>query len=214
MTGLVLYDFALDENCYKVRLLLGMLGLDVKTVPVDMVPGAEQTRPPLRDKNPLATLPILEHRDGEATIVLREAEAILAYLARRYDPEDLWLPQGAAAFAETMAWLVFATRDLDVAVRARRAALWGEPGDEVALRAATTTGLRAMEDHMTRRGFDGLVWFVAEGPTIADIALFPAFALSRDIGIDHESFPALRRWMRRVRSLPGFSAMPGIPDYF
>ncbi len=67
---------------------------------------------------------------------------------------------------------------------------------------------------MTRREFAGHSWFAADGPTIADIALFPAIALSRDFGIDHDEFPALRRWMRRVRAVPGFITMPGIPSYY
>ena len=36
---------------------------------------------------------------------------------------------------------------------------------------------------------------------------------SRDFGIDHDEYPALRRWARRFRALPGFKTMPGIPDY-
>jgi glutathione S-transferase len=44
--------------------------------------------------------------------------------------------------------------------------------------------------------------------------LFPAIALSRDFGVDHDEFAALRRWMSRVRSLPGFITMPGIPAYY
>ena len=43
--------------------------------------------------------------------------------------------------------------------------------------------------------------------------LLPHFALSRDFGIEHESYPALRRWFRSVRTIPGFTTMPGIPDY-
>ncbi len=66
---------------------------------------------------------------------------------------------------------------------------------------------------MTRRGFEGGAWFVGEDPTLADVALFPSIALSRDLGIDHEAYPALRRWMRRVRHLDGFIVMPGIPQY-
>ncbi len=50
-------------------------------------------------------------------------------------------------------------------------------------------------------------------PTIADVALFSAIALSRDFGIDHDEFAALRRWMDHVRTLPGFITMPGIPSY-
>ena len=54
---------------------------------------------------------------------------------------------------------------------------------------------------------------VGENATLAEIALFPAIALSRDFGVDHDEYPALRRWMRRVRTIPGFITMPGIPDY-
>jgi glutathione S-transferase len=71
-----------------------------------------------------------------------------------------------------------------------------------------------MEDHMTVREFDGGDWFVGRKPTIADVALFPAIALSRDAGIEHDAYPALRRWIRRFRSLPGFRTMPGVPDYY
>jgi glutathione S-transferase len=213
VTVLTLYDFALDEGCYKIRLLLGALGLPFETVPVNMVPGAEQAQPPLLAKNPLGTLPILEHDDGAGPLVLREAEAILGYLACRFDASRLWLPAEPIAFGAVMGWLIFAARDLDAAVRARRSAMWGEAGDGPVLEAAARRAYRHMDDHMTARGFAGGAWFVGEAPTIADIALFPSFALSRDIGIDHEAFPALRHWLRRVRALPGFVVMPGIPDY-
>lgn len=204
-----LYDDELDENGYKVRLLLGALGVPHETIAVDMVPGAEQTRPPLIDLNPLGTLPILV--EGET--VLREAEAILVYLARQHDPDGTWLPQEPAALAATMAWLVFAARDLHAATLARRAAMFDAPGDPSALEQAARAAFRIMEDHMSLRGFESAPWFVGESATIADLALFPGLALSRDHGIDHEPYPALRRWMRRVRSLQGFRTMPGIPDY-
>lgn len=209
MTDLVLHDFELDENCYKVRLLLAALGLPVRKVAVNMVPGREQARPPLLLKNPLGTLPVLE--DGE--VVLRDAEAVLAYLAVRYDAARRWLPAEPAAFGAVMAWLVFAARDLHAAVLARRRALFDEPGDETALRAAARHAFRVMEDTMTARRLAGAAWFVGEDATIADLALFPSFALSRDVGIEHEAYPALRRWARHVRTMPGFATMPGIPDY-
>ncbi len=34
-------------------------------------------------------------------------------------------------------------------------------------------------------------WFVGNGPTLADLTLFPSFALSRDYGIDHDDYPTL-----------------------
>jgi len=77
--------------------------------------------------------------------------------------------------------------------------LFDTPGEEASLRAASSRAIRVMEDHMTARGFAQAEWFAADHATIADIALFPAFALSRDFGIDHDEYPALRRWARRFR---------------
>jgi glutathione S-transferase len=208
-TALILYTYELDESCYKVRLLLSMLGLAWQSVAVDMFPGKEHLSPAYLAMNPLGRLPIL--RDGE--FVLHGAEAILAYLARAYDGAGQWLPSESRPFAAVMQWLNFSARDLDVTIVARAQALFGGSADEPGLRAASARALRGMDDHMTERGFAGADWFAAAHPTIADIALFPAFALSRDVGIDHDEYPALRRWARRFRALPGFKTMPGIPDY-
>jgi glutathione S-transferase len=210
VNDITLYDFELDENCYKVRLLLAALGVDYTKVAVDMVPGAEQTRPPLLLLNPLASLPILVQGD----VVLRDAEAILAYLAVSCDPARTWLPAEPGAFGQVMMWLTFAARDLAATTLARRHLMFGEPADATPLVTSACRAFRIMDDHMTGRAFDGDSFFAGPGPTLADLALFPAIALSRDCGIDHEAYPALRRWMRDVRTIAGFVTMPGIPDYY
>ena len=71
-----------------------------------------------------------------------------------------------------------------------------------------------MDDHIIKREFGGSEWFVGGAATVADVALFPAIALSRDFGIDYDEFAGLRRWMGRVRKLPGFITMPGIPAFY
>jgi glutathione S-transferase len=209
VTSLVLYDFESDENCYKVRLFLGALGLEHRKVPVNMVPGGEHKKSPLIDMNPTATLPIL----ADGCVVLYGAEAILLYLAKRYAPAANWLPSDPAVYGQVALWLYFAAVQLEPASKARRISMFDEPGNEKPAERDARAAFRIMDDHMTVREFDGLFWFADNAPTIADIALFPAIALSRDIGIDHEAYPALRRWMRKVRTLPGFITMPGIPDY-
>lgn len=210
MSGITLYDFELDENCYKVRLLLAALQVEYNRVAVDMVPGAEHARPPLLLLNPLASLPVLVRGD----LVLRDAEAILAYLAVSCDPARSWLPAEPGAFGQVMMWLTFATRDLAAATLARRHLMFGETADGPASIAAACRAFRIMDDHMTARAFDGESWFAGPGPTLADLALFPAIALSRDCGIDHEAYPALRRWMRDMRTIGGFVTMPGIPAFY
>ena len=206
---LVLYNYELDESCYKVRLALSLLGLKWQAVAVDVFPGKEHLSPPFLALNPAGRLPILRDRD----LVLHGTEAILAHLARAHDPSGKWLPAQGAEFAEVMQWLIFSAHDLGATIAARQNSLFGTPGDEPSLHAASSRAIRIMDDHMTARGFAQADWFAAGHPTMADVALFPAYALSRDFGIDHDEYPALRRWARRFRALPGFKTMPGIPDY-
>jgi len=207
---LTLYDFELDEGCYKVRLMLSILGVAHEKVVVDVVPGGENGTPAFLRLNPRGTVPVL--KDGDLT--LTETEAILAYLARRYDSANQWLPvDDPARFGAVMEWLTFSTGALKPAMLARLNAMFEVEADPVTIGKAARAAFRNMDDHMTLREFDGGAWFVGETSTVADIALFPSIALSRDSGIEHDAYPALRRWMRRVRAIPGFRTMPGIPDY-
>lgn len=209
MSGLVLYNYELDENCYRVRLVLSMLGLTWKSVAIDVIPGREQQSPAMLALNPQGELPVL--RDGD--LVLSGTGAIMAYLARRYDEAGSLMPVAAQAFGQVQMWLEFAATALKPAYDARMTSLFGGRADQDALAASARNSLRIMDDFMLRRQFSGAEWFVGDNVTLADLVLFPAFALCRDYGIQHSEFDGLRRWSRRVRSLPGFKTMPGIPDY-
>ncbi len=66
-----LYDYELSGNCYKLRLLMSILGVKYEAVPVDFYLGHQSAGP----------TPVLDD-DG---LVLRDAQAILVYLAARYD---------------------------------------------------------------------------------------------------------------------------------
>jgi glutathione S-transferase len=209
VTELTLHNYELDDQCYKVRLMLAALGCRHATVEVDVHPGHEERSPHYLKLNPRGALPIIT--DGN--FVLSGAEAILSYLAKTCDPCRSWLPDEPQAFGHVMQWLAFAATDLHAASLARAHALLETPADESVVRRASRCAFRVMDDHMTRREFDGARWFVDNAPTIADIALFPAIALSRDYGIDHDEYPALRRWMGQVRTIPGFITMPGISSF-
>src|SRR5579871_4853939 len=114
--GLVLYNYELDDSCYRVRLALSLLGLTWQSVAVDVFPGKEHLSPPFLALNPAGRLPIL--RDGD--VVLHGTEAILAYLGRVHDPSGQWLPSQGAGFAEVMQWLIFSAHDLGVTIAARQ----------------------------------------------------------------------------------------------
>jgi glutathione S-transferase len=209
VTELTLHNYDLDDQCYKVRLLLAALGCRYVKRDVDVHPGHQECSVAYRKLNPFGALPIIT----EGAFVLYGAEAILVYLASRFDATRAWLPDEPTGLGRVMQWLAFAGGDLQAASLARAHALLEVEADEQHVQHASRGAFRVMDDHLTRREFDDARWFVGDAPTIADIALFPAIALSRDFGIDHDEYPALRRWMARVRIIPGFLTMPGIPSY-
>ncbi len=207
---LTLYDFELSAGCYKVRLLLSLLKLEYRRVAVDFFPGFEHRQPEFLEQNPLGQLPV--HADGDR--VLRDAQAILVYLARKYDATGQWLPTAPEAFGDVMVWLFFAASELPAATLARLHAILDFPADGAAVMVAARRAFRVMDDHMIRREHAGAAWFAGDHPTLADIVLFPAIALSRDFGVEHDEFAALRRWMRRLRARENFIVMPGIPEFY
>lgn len=209
MSAITLYNYELDDSSYRVRLLLSMLEVRYETFAIDMVPGNEHRSPDMLAMNPLGSLPILKEGD----LTLYGPEAILAYIAKAHDSDGIWLPSEPAAFGSVMQWLTFSATVLPAAIEARKVALFGLPGDFEMLKTASRAAFRIMDDHMTLRQIEGSDWFVGSAPTIADVALYASFALSRDFGIDHDEYPALRRWIRRFRTIKGFKTMPGIPDY-
>lgn len=200
-----LYNHDLDPGCYRVRLVASVLGVPLELVGLDIFPGRDHLSDAMLALNPAGRLPVLT--DGDR--VLTQPLAILWHLATVRDPARRLVPQDAAPMLE---WLAFATQDLASADAARAAAMLGA-GDPAPLRAAARAALRRLDDHMALQGLAGLGYAAGAALTLADLALFPAFALSRDFNLDHDEFPALRLWARRVRAVQGFVTMPGIPDY-
>lgn len=193
--SLKLHDYVLSAECYAVRLMLSLCRLKYERVAVDAYPGN-------------AEAPVLF--DSDTDTELHDAGIILTYLAREYDIQ--WMPQEHGQAVAR--WLAFAATDLATLSAARRIATLGAPGD---LAMAVKTGraaLRVLEDALTDQSLSGQDWLVWEKPSIADIAVFPAVALSHDSGVGHEDYPAINLWQRRVRKLRGFVGMPGVPDYF
>ncbi|WP_028998329.1 glutathione S-transferase family protein [Azohydromonas australica] len=203
-----LYDYELSGNCYKVRLLLHLLRVPCDKVAVDFHPGRQhKSEWFLNEVNPLGQLPVLED-DGQ---LLRDAQAILVYLASRYDSSGQWYPQDARARGEIQIWLAMADELTRTASAARlHDALGYTQFDIQACRAGARAALRVLDDHLAQRQALGHTWLVGAAPTIADIACFPYAALANEGGISLDAFPALRQWLWSFRSQPDFIGMAGI----
>jgi len=204
-----LYDYVLSANCYKVRLLLNMLDVEYEPVLVDFYPGREhKTENFRRTVNPLGHIPVLDD-DG---FVMRDAHAILVYLAAMYDTSGQWYPTSEPQrLGETAQWLAFAEGTTNTASAARLHVNMGYDFDIEQVRAGAHELFRVADEHLWFRERQGEQWFASGGhPTIADLALFPDIAMAEEGGVDLLDYPALRRWLDRFKQTPGFIVMPGV----
>lgn len=205
---LTLYDYELSGNCYKIRLMLGFLGLEHQTRHVDFHPGHEHKSDWFLELNPLGQLPLIDD-DG---LILRDANAILTYLASRHDPTGQWgYGSDPARNGRIAQWLSFAA-DLTSSIgSARLHDAFGFAVDAEAARKAGKRLLRNLDEHLWFEEQAHNPWFVqGEHPTIADIACFPYTALSEDADLPRDDYPALRRWHDRFKRIEGFRVMSGV----
>ncbi len=205
---ITLYDYELSGNCYKLRLLMSFLGIGYKTVPVDFYPGREHKSEWFLRLNPLGQLPVLDD-DG---LVLRDAQAILVYLASKYDPSGTWYPRNnPALLGEISQWLAFADGITATASAARLHDGLFYDFDIDAARTGAHRLFRILDEHLWFGEQQGRDWICsAAQPTIADIACFPYIILSEEGGISRQDYPAIRRWCDRVKRIKGFTVMSGV----
>ena len=205
---LTLYDYELSGNCYKVRLLLSLLGVQYTKKNVEFYPAAEHKSAEFLAINPLGELPVLD--DDEQRY--RDSQAILIYLASQYDDSGLWYPTDSPAkLALVTQWLCFANGLTSTASAARLVDGFFYDLDGDACRQAAHKLFRILDEHLWFNEHSDYRWIVGgDHPTIADIACFAYIMLSEEGGISRMNYPAIRRWCDHVKRLPGFIVMPGI----
>ena len=192
---LTLYNMPLALNCYKVRLLLSLLGVEYARHPIDLLKDEHKSAEFLA-LNPFGQLPVLT--DGK--VVLRDSQAIMVWLARKHGGET-WMPRDPDDEALVNAWLSAAAFEIRLGpYDARLAKLF--PWlciNANAVGENTARALRLYEGRLADRA-----WIALDHPTIADIAAYPAISQSGDGDVSLEPYPAIRAWMGRVQKLSGF----------
>ncbi|WP_227340321.1 glutathione S-transferase family protein [Sphingopyxis sp. P8] len=195
-----LFGSPMSGNVHKVRMALAFLGIAWEEVTVDAAARQDEA---FRALNPMAQIPVYVEGD----FVLRDSQAIAAYLAARHRPGE-WdgrTPEERGAIA---VWLSHAANEIfngPALLRAEKLFDWSI--DRERARAVAARILPVVDAHLASRQ-----WLVGERLTIADIAASPYLALAPDGGIDLEEWPHIRDWTRRIAALPGFPAMPGWPS--
>lgn len=192
-----LYDYAASGNCYKVRLLLALLDRPYERVPVDLFAGETLTHR-FASLNPVRETPVLELENG---ILLAQSPAILWFLAE----DTAFLPGDALQRAQVLQWLAFEQERIMAGIGGSRFRLMTgrARADDPLLMNRLRVGREALDvldAHLRQHR-----WLVAEGATIADIAVFAYVSRAADIGLQLDvSWPAVATWLECVRALPAF----------
>jgi glutathione S-transferase len=190
-------------NSYKVRLLLGLLGTRCEIVNYDIKGGEAHAPGFLENVNPDGKVPVLELEDGT---MLPESGAILYYLAGGTP----YLPEEKLERAQVMRWMFF--EQYSLLLNLSRPRLWRMWGVEMTsqrkaeLEQLLEQGYRAlgvMERHLGDHEF-----IVGDSPTVADVALYVYPRLCPEGGYDLGDFPAVRDWLERIATLPGYVPPP------
>lgn len=197
---ITLYEFALSGNSHKIRLMLSLLKLPYESVVVNGQ-HREHKSAEFLAKNPFGQVPVLQ--DGDE--VIRDSQAILVYLARRYGGES-WLPLTPAAMAEVCAWLSTAANEVARGPNSLR--LHHKFGREINTAEAETVTAALLTVLQTRLSTHD--WLAGQHVTIADVAVYPYIALAPEGNVNLAPYPAVTAWLSRVQNLRGYTGMPGM----
>ncbi|WP_296254699.1 MULTISPECIES: glutathione S-transferase family protein [unclassified Pseudomonas] len=187
-------------NCYKIKLMLNLLGAQYQWVPVDILKGETETEAFLA-KNPNGKIPVLELDDGTC---LWESNAILNFLAEG-TPFLLTEPR---LRTQMLQWQFFEQYSHEPSIAVARFIQFylGLPQERLeeyqSLHRRGYKALKVMEQQLLRTPF-----LVGERFSIADIALYAYTHVAHQGGFDLTRFPAIEGWLARVQQQPGYVGM-------
>lgn len=194
-----LYRTVTSGHSHRVQLMLSLLGLEHELVDVNMRGGEHKSEAFLK-MNAFGQVPVI---DDNGT-VLADSNAILVYLATKYD-DGKWLPRDAVGAAQVQRWLSAAAGPLmfgPALLRARK--LFNKDVHIERALARTKDLFGVMEKALSATPF-----LCGSSPTIADLSLYSYTAHAPEGEISLEPYPAIRAWLERIRALPGFVPLKG-----
>ena len=182
-------------NCYKIKLLMGLLDIEHEWIHVDIMNGESRT-PEFLQMNPNGRIPVITLPDGRH---LFESNAILNYLAEGSD----YLPPDPFLRARVLQWQCFEQYSHEPYIATSRYIIkyLGRPEDRAkdleARREGGYLALDVMERHLAENAY-----FVDNSYSIADISLYAYTHVAEEGDFQLGNYPAIRAWLDRIASHP------------
>lgn len=200
---MILHEDVRSGNCYKIRLTAALLGLPLERRNYDIMNGETRTPEFLTTVNANGRIPVLQVGDR----FLPESNAACWFLAEgsALIPADPW------DRADMLRWLFWEQYNHEPTIATLRFWLYfvGEANltelqriQLPAKRAAGEAALELMDEHLA-----GREWFVGDGVSLADIALYAYTHVSEAGGFRLRDHRHVCAWLERVEGLPGYLPM-------
>ncbi|MBP8098240.1 MAG: glutathione S-transferase family protein [Arenimonas sp.] len=194
-TTLKLHRHTLSGHSHRVHLALSLMNLPYELIDVDLMKGAHKS-PEFLKLNPFGQVPVLEDGDD----VVFDANAILVYLAAKFDTAGRWMPRDAKGQAAVQAWFSVAAGQIAFGpAAARLITVFGARfnADDVIARAHAL--LKVMDARLGSNAF-----LTGAAANLADVAAYSYISAAPEGNVDLGAYANVRAWLARVEALPGF----------
>lgn len=195
-----------SSNVKKVLWCLTELGLTYQQKDAGGPFGGLDT-PEYLAMNPNKTIPT--YQDGE--FILWESNAILSYLADKYDDGTL-LPHNAEFRARAAQWMYWSDGSLFPYIKAMMGLLVRTPAEQrdtarvEELKQSLNRLIAMLNDDLAQRDY-----IAGDAFSIADMALAPLLYPWREVCHDRPDFPHIENWFARIETRPAYRDIVALP---
>ena len=197
---LVLHEFSLSGNCYKVRLTAALAGRQLERREYDIMAGETRTPEFIANVNSNGRIPVLQVGDR----FIPESNAACYYLAEG----SVLIPTDPFDHADMLRWMFWEQYSHEPNIATLRFWMgWLGPDNLSDLqrlqmptkRTAGNAALKLMDDHLK-----GREWFVGSAISLADICLFAYTHVAGDADFDLSRYSHVVEWIDRVKADPRY----------
>ncbi len=186
-------------NGLRASVALAEAGLEHRIHKVDLAKG-EQKKPEFLKMNPAGQIPVLVDPDGPGgkPLTLAQSGAILLYAGEK---SGKLIPKDASRRAIAYQWLMHAMSDVAATsgtiFQLENAVPEKIPANVDFFKKRLVAFFRNVDQRLAERDF------LADEVSVADLALYPNYALRKAMLEEAGGMQALRRWGERMAARPG-----------
>jgi len=202
---LVLHEYSMSGNCYKVRLAAALVGKPIERREYDIMRGETRSAEFLAKVNSNGRIPVLQVGNR----FIPESNAACYFVAEG----SQLIPTDPFDHADMLRWMFWEQYSHEPNVATLRFWMkWLGPDNLSDLqrlqmptkRTAGNAALKLMDDHLKSRD-----WFVGDSLSLADICLFAYTHVAGDAEFDLSRYPSVSEWIERIKAYPRYIPLEG-----